>query len=112
MGRFLMDLLGHLWGSSWHHRFELLAEIFTLASIWLIWLPAKRMTDRLRGATITSAIPKDQGALTEMARAQRKHFYRQLLTWEPRDSKQLMRGLLFGFAASVIKVILMCLSAT
>lgn len=105
-----MDVLGHLWGSSWHHRLELLAEILTLSSVWLIWLPAKRMTDKLRGATLTSDIPRDQGAITEMARTQRKRFHRQLLTWEPRDSAQLLLGLVLGFAASAIKVVLICIS--
>jgi hypothetical protein len=98
----------HIWGTSWGHRFELIAEILTLASVWFIWLPAKRMTDRIRGATVAGDVPPDLGVLSVMAKKQRKWFYRQLLRWEARDSGQLRLGLLLGIAASAIKVILMC----
>lgn len=83
---------------------EIVIEGMTLLSVVLIWRPAARMTRRLKGAMIAKGIPNGLGIVSDKAQYQRKAFVAAALSWEPRDSQQLICGLVLGIVASALKI--------
>lgn len=100
-------LIAHAMANFFGHWTEIVIEGMTLLSVILIWRPAARMTRRLKGAMIAKGIPNDLGVVSDKARYQRKAFVAAALSWEPRDSQQLICGLLLAIVVSAVKIGLM-----
>ncbi|MDW3685700.1 hypothetical protein RA280_28985 [Cupriavidus sp. CV2] len=83
---------------------EITIEGMTLLSVVLIWHPAARMTRRLKGAMIAKGIPNGLGVVSDKAQYQREAFVAAALSWQPRDSQQLIGGLVLAIVVSIVKI--------
>lgn len=95
----------------WSHGWELVAEILALASVVLIWLPAKRMLNALKGHTIAQEVRRGSGSISMKAVYKRREFLRAFHRWTPLDTSQLMWGLFLAIISSIIKIVLMASEA-
>jgi len=102
-----MGLVATGWANLSSHGVEAAAEGLALASVVLIWLPARRMLKQRKGHTIARQVTSRTGKTAERARYQEGKFLAAFQTWSPLDTRQIWWGLVLAIVSSVIKIGLM-----